>query len=288
VRGCLRAIGNFILTLVLLATLIIAAGQVYLLPRLDKSLADAVRREYLLPPSSTVTIKRGSVLDTMEGQVESFYVESREAQIDGIPVEDLKFVAEGVSFDLPQTLLTQRAELKELNNGRLSFKVSEKALAERWIGELQGAGLSKVEVHLTPGNVELSGLFDLAMIKVRVGAKGKLSTDGERIRFDMSDLQLGDSNIGVGALNAVFSKLAPAVDLGQFKVGMHSVNEGFLAVQASSRSLDDLEKRMERGVQPKDNLMPAGGKAELKSAPAEGSSADDEPSADSGADKSGG
>lgn len=249
--GCLRTVSGFIFTVLLLAGLCYAALQVYLLPKVDSTLADAVRREYLLPPSATVTIKRGSVFDTLEGQVESFYVESNEAQIDELPVKDLKFVAEGVSFDLPQTLLTQRAELKALKNGRLNFKVTEKALSQRWVEQLEGAGLSKVEVKLEPDGADVSGVFSLAMIKVRVGAKGKLSTDGERVRFELSKLSLGDSAVEVGALNAVFSKLAPVVDLGQFKVGMHidklSVQSGYVAVQASSRSLDELEQQIKQG-----------------------------------------
>lgn len=249
-RGCMRAVSGFIFTILILAGLAYAALQVYILPKVDSTLADAVRREYLLPPSATVTIKRGSVFDTLEGQVESFYVESNEAQIDALPVEDLKFVAEGVSFDLPQTLLTQRAELKELKNGRLNFKVTEKALSQRWVEQLEGAGLSKVAVKLEPGTADVSGVFSLAMIKVRVGAEGKLSTDGERVRFELTKLSLGDSAVEVGALNAVFSKLAPVIDLGQFKVGMHidklSVQKGYVAIQASSRSLDELEQQIKK------------------------------------------
>jgi hypothetical protein len=184
----------------------------------------------------------------MEGQVESFYVESNEAQIDEVPVENLKFVAEGIEFDLPQTLLTQRAELKNMSHGRLSFRVGEQALVKRWAGDLESAGLSKVEVKLGNDSANVSGLINLALIKVRVGGKGKLTTDGNAIRFELEELKLGDNTFGLGQMDAVFSKLAPVLDLGQFKVGMHidrlDMGNGFIEVQATSRSLDELAREM--------------------------------------------
>jgi len=265
-QGCLKGIANFILGLVLLAAALAAAAWFWALPQLDTKLADAVRREFLLPPSSTVEIHRGSLLDTMEGQVESFYVESNEAQIDEVPVENLKFVAEGIEFDLPQTLLTQRAELKNMSHGRLSFRVGEKALVKRWASDLESAGLSKVEVELSNDSATVGGLINLALVKVRVGGKGKLTTDGNAIRFELEELKLGDNTFGLGQLDAVFSKLAPVLDLGQFKVGMHidrlETGNGYIEVQATSRSLDELAREMKEAKKRRELEAESGADAE--------------------------
>jgi hypothetical protein len=245
----MRGIGNFIFGLVILVLLLGAVIWFWALPQVDVKLADAVRREYLLPPSATVEINRGSLLDTLEGQVESFYVESEEAKIDDVTVSDLKFVAEGIEFDLPQTLLTQRAELKNLDHGRLSFRIREEALVERWAADLEAAGLKKVEVKLTDNDATVSGLLDLALVKMRIGGKGKLGTDGNAIRFELEELTVGDNKIGLAEMNAVFSKLAPVLDIGQFKkVGIHidklDTGNGFIEIEATSRDLDLLEQEI--------------------------------------------
>ncbi|MBN2081417.1 LmeA family phospholipid-binding protein [bacterium] len=242
--GCIKRLANCSLALVLLIAVAGVAAYYYLLPRLDGLLEDAVRREFMLPPSSTVGITRGTLLDTCEGEVDKFYVKSAEARISGLNVEDVEFHATGIKFDLPQTLVSGQAELTSVDYGELSFKVSEKALKERWGEELQKKGLQDVEVTLADDLVTITGNINLLVTAVRVGAAGRLEVDGsDRIRFIATDLELGGATIGIEELKAVFSTLTPVLDLGQFKMSVAiedvRMHEGYIFVEAHSMSLDE-------------------------------------------------
>src|SRR5690606_12828061 len=103
--------------------------------------------EFMLPPSSTVLIGRGSLLDTLEGEVDSFYVDSAEAKLDGMVVSDLQFRGSGISFDLAQVLVSGNAGLREVKSGELELKVSEQALRERWGRELEQRGMRDVDIE---------------------------------------------------------------------------------------------------------------------------------------------
>ncbi len=246
---CLSKLFGCFFGLLVLVGLAIAAMYLWVFPRLDTIFADAVRREFMLAPSSTVKMTRGSLIDTLQGQVPEMLVEADEAKIEGLLVEDVKLLAEDVSFDLPRTLATGNAEWKHMSSGRLEFKVSEKSLKERWAGELEKRGLKKVEVKLAGGEVSISGLLDAAIFKLRVGAKGKVEVDGtDRIVFKPSGLELGGADFGVEQVNAIFAALTPVLDLGSLKlgVGVESMEprDGYLYVVARSMELDDLSQRM--------------------------------------------
>jgi len=240
--GCLKRLLNCLLLVILVVALALGAGYFYLLPRLDAMLADAVRREFMLPPSSTVTITRGTLLDTLEGEVERFYVSSPEAKISDLPVEDVEFYAGGIRFDLPRTLLSGQADLQSVAQGNLAFKVSAAALQDRWVTELAKRGLSKTEVTLEDDKIEVNCVLDLKLTEVRIGATGELYVDGtDRIKFRTTDLQVGSSSIGIDQLKAVFSTLTPVIDLGQFKMSVAidqvQMRDGYLHVVAHSISL---------------------------------------------------
>ncbi len=47
--NCFQRLANCALFIVLIAAVLAAAGYFYLLPRLDDELADAMRREFMLP-----------------------------------------------------------------------------------------------------------------------------------------------------------------------------------------------------------------------------------------------
>jgi hypothetical protein len=242
--GCLKRLANCALITVLLALLALGAAYYYVLPRLDLLLADAVRREFMLPPSSTVVIMRGSLLDTLEGQVDRFYVSSPEAKISGLSVENVEFNAGGIQFDLPRTLLSGQAELLSVDQGDIAFRVSDEELKQRWATELAKKGLSKTEVILEEDKVSVSCVLDLKLTEVRIGATGELYVDGtDRIKFKATDLELAGSNIGIDELKAVFSTLTPVIDLGQFKMSVAidelRMREGYLYVVAHSMSLTD-------------------------------------------------
>jgi hypothetical protein len=242
--GCLRRLANCALFLIVLLVLAAAALYFYLLPRLDEELADALRREFMLPPSSTVTITRGTLLDTLEGEVQSCYIDSSEAKIAGLLVEEVRFVAEGVRFDLPRTLVSGQAELTAVTRGELTFRVSARAIEERWAGELRRMGLTDVQVMLVEDQVRISALADLMVAKVRVGATGRLTVDGtERIRFEATELELGEATIGVERFKAMFSALTPVIDLGSFKLAIVidevHMRDDYLHVAARSLSLGE-------------------------------------------------
>jgi len=242
--SCYQRVVNCIFGLFVIAAIAGGALYFYVLPRLDNLLADAVRREYILPPSATVVITRGSLLDTLEGEVARFYVDAEEAKLDGLLVKDLRFLAEGIRFDLPRTLISGQAELLNVSHGQLSLSVSEEALEERWSEELASKGLSKVDVELSNEGVGVSAVVDLKLTEVRVGAKGYFEVDGtDRIRFHATDLELAGTSIGIAELKAAFSTLTPVISLGRFK--MHVVvdelftSAGHLFIETRSQSLEE-------------------------------------------------
>ncbi len=243
--SCFQRLANFVLVLVVLVLLAAVALNWFLMPQVDEELADSVRREFMLPPSSTVVIARGSLLDTLEGQVDSFYVDSSEAKLDGMIVEDLQFRASGISFDISQVLLSGSAGLKEVKSGELELKVSEAALKERWGRELAKKGLRDVQIELADGSVKIEGIFDMAFAEVAIGATGRIVADGTtRLKLSVDELQLGGAEIGVKELKAAFSTLTPVVDLQQFRVAIEvdklEMQDGYLLVRARSRSLEGI------------------------------------------------
>lgn len=249
-RGCFGKLFGCLFSLLALAALLVAALYLWVFPKLDTIFADSVRREFMLPPSSTVTMTRGTLLDTLQGKVPAMLVEAEEAKIEGLVVEDVTLKAEDVSFDLPLTLATGNAEWKNMSSGRLEFKVSEAALKERWAGELEDRGLKKVEVKLSGGEVSLSGLLDAKIFELRVGAKGKVKVDGtDRIVFEPSALELGGADFGVEQVKSIFAALTPVIDLGSLKLGVGvekmEPRDGYLFVVARSMQLDELSRKMQ-------------------------------------------
>jgi hypothetical protein len=251
--------------LALLAGIVLAGAYWWLMPRLDSVLADALRREYILPPSSTVVVTRGSLLDTLEGQVRRVHIASEEAKLDSIVVEDLELYAEGLQFDLVNTLINGRAALSEVAHGELSLKVSEDALKEHWESELRSKGLSDVNVELAEDGAEISGIADMKLAQVRIGAKGRFSADGgQRITFSVDDLELGGLEVGVEELKQAFASLAPVVDVGRFRMDAVAseprLEDGYLVVTARTRSIrekiaeDEMRRQTEESTQSQERL----------------------------------
>jgi hypothetical protein len=218
--NCFQRLANCALFIVLVVAVLAAVAYFYLFPRLDVELADAMRREFMLPPSSTVEITRGSLLDLLEGEVERCRVESDEAKIEGLVVGDLRFLAEGLRFDLPRTLITGQAEFTAVKHGELSFKVAASEIEERWATELGRMGLSKVQVGF---------------------ADGRVGIDAVLVRFRATELELGGATFGIEKLKAIFTALTPVIDLGQFKLVIAidevEMRDDHLRVRARSLSL---------------------------------------------------
>lgn len=252
--GCINKLLNTLLALLALVAIALALAWYFLLPQLDTLIADAVRREFILPPTATVIVERGSIFDTLEGQVQRFHVESPEAKIDGVVVNDLRFDAKGIKFDLLKTLTTGKAELKDVANGELEVKVSEASIEQRWAAELEKKGLDKVSVKLDNNKVELSGVIDMKIAKLRVGAKGKLIADGsDKVKFKPVEVEMGGTNLDVSGFKSAMTGLTPVVDLGRFKVVILvdklKAEKGYLVIAARSSSLEEHLAKSEQAKQ---------------------------------------
>ncbi|MCH7472499.1 LmeA family phospholipid-binding protein [bacterium] len=251
-QGCITRLANLAFALLLIAVILAGAAYFFALPQLDEKLADALRREFILPPSSDVFITRGSLLDTVEGQFDMVYAKAEEAKIDGLIVENLEFIAEGVEFNLPETLLSGQAALTSLTRGSLSFRVSEEALEDRWRSELSRKGLSEVEVSINDDGIGVSGLIDFGISKVKIGVTGEIGVDdGKKLTFRAKKLNLGGTSIGLESVKAIFSALAPVIDLGKFKLAV-SVDElrtgdGYIYLKARTPTLEEKAAAMRGG-----------------------------------------
>lgn len=242
-KGCIGGLVRFVLTVALLLVIGIAVAYFHYSPKLEEILADSIRREFMLPPSSTVVITPGSMLDTLEGEVERLYVEATEAKIDGLVVRNLTLLGEGIHINVLKTIITGQAVFKGITHSEISLQVSEEELENRWRAELSKKGLSDVEVTLGE-EIGIAAVLDLKVTKIKVSAQGVLTIEeGERIRFTVTHLNLGGAEIGLREMEATFSAMSPLIDLGQLKLNVVvdevRTGDGMLFVSARSRSLKE-------------------------------------------------
>lgn len=251
-RCCLRKVFSLLLGLVLILLLLVGAAQFLLLPHLDGMLSDAVRREFMLPPSSTVEIGFGSAIETYQGKVDSFRVVANEAKLEGLLIEDVRLDATGIEFNLPKTLITGDAELSRVDYANLSFRVSEEALEDRWARTLKRRGITDVEVDLQGEQLQVSGLVDLKLTRIRVTATGNFEIDGRKVRLAATEIDVGGTKLGVGEFKEFFSKTirAPLLDLGELKMGVNvkqlEARNGYLLVEAETQGLKELAAALKR------------------------------------------
>lgn len=251
---CFRKLSNFFAGLVFILLIIAAVGWWYLAPRMDGLLSDAIRREFMLDADSEVRVQRGSLLDTLEGQVDGITINSAQARLNDLVVEDLVLIARGVTFDMPSTFMTGRAELAEVSEGEISFNVPEQALADRWGGELERHGFSNLAVDLDKDEITVSGRWGKP-ITVKVEATGSLKVSGtEKIKFVPDDINVGGLETGMGKLLDAFGGVAPVVDLSRMQklmivIDQVAIEEGYISVRARSLSLAeklDIEQEREK------------------------------------------
>ena len=156
-----------------------------------------------------------------------------------------------MQFDLPRTLLSEQAELKRVDNGTLSVRVSEEAVRDRWGEELAGKGLKNVKVDfLSDDRVEVTGELDLKIVKVPVAAAGRFIVDGsDRVQFKAADFAVGGTEIGLSSFKDAVSLLTPVVDLGKFRMYVNidemRAEEGYLVIKARSMSEEERRRRDE-------------------------------------------
>ncbi|MDQ3023290.1 MAG: DUF2993 domain-containing protein, partial [bacterium] len=238
-RCCLKSVfSGMLLGLLLLAALAFGA-YMYAYPKLDTALGDAVRREYMLPPSATIEFEHGTLLDTYQGKIDSFYVAADEAKLEGLVISDVELVSTGIQFDMTRTLITGEAELKKVDHARLKFRVSEDALADRWGETLGSRGIKEVDVELGDKEISVSGRIDLQIASVPVSARGVFEADGaKKIRMKVNEFSFGSTKLGVGQFKELFSKSirTPVIDLGALQMGVDvkrlEPKNGYLYVEA--------------------------------------------------------
>jgi hypothetical protein len=249
-----------------------AALYVFLYPRIDSALGDAVRREYMLPPSATIKFEHGTFLDTWQGKLKSFLVEADEAKLEGLVINQVKLFATGIQFDMTKTLITGEAELKKVDHARLKFRVSEESLANHWADSLASRGVRDLDVDLRDSEIAVAGKIDLKLTTVPVSARGVFEVDGtQKIRMKVNEVSIGSSKLDptgisglirkltfgkakldVGSIGDVFSKSirTPVLDLGDLQMGVNvrrlEPHSGYLYVEAESEKPEELAARLKR------------------------------------------
>lgn len=252
-RCCLKSVFSGILLGILLVALLALGFYVYAYPKLDSILADAVRREYMLPPSAKIKFEHGTLMDTYQGKLESFMVEANEAKLEGLVINDVSLFATGIQFDMPRTMITGEAELKQVDHALLKFRVSEKSLDDFWSDNLAGRGITDLDVDLREKEIAVSGKVDLKITTVPVSARGVFETDGtQKIRMKVNELSFGGAKVGLGQFKELFSKSirTPVLDLGDLRMGVNvkrlEPRNGYLYVEAESQDLAELAESMKK------------------------------------------
>jgi hypothetical protein len=252
-RCCLKSVLSGMLLGVGLLALLIFGAYLFFHPRLDAALSDAVRREYLLPPSATIKFDHGTMLDTYQGKIERFYVNAKEAKLEGLVISDVELITTGIQFDMTRTLITGEAELKKVDHAQLKFRVAEESLAERWSETLAGRGISDVDVDLGDKVIEVSGKIDLKLATVPVAARGVFEADGSKlIRMKVNELKFGSTKLPLSQFKELFTKSirTPVLDLGDLQMGVSvrrlEAKNGYLYVEAESETLEELREAMRK------------------------------------------
>ncbi len=199
--------------LMVLACLLLAAYSVaslFLLPRLEEMLSQAVRRELELPNSATVDVRLGSLRQTLSGFLPEFHVVSPSAVLDEIPFQGLHFDASGVDFNMRRILRGDKAQITAVGSAELKLRMSADELAARLVPMLEEEGISNVRVEFDNDSIRVSGSQDKSMAAV-----GKFFvTEDRRVGFALTDFRFSTYNITVSDLSLVLDDFLPALDLG--------------------------------------------------------------------------
>jgi hypothetical protein len=222
--GCIRRLFSCLTTLILLAVLLAVCAYFFLLEPMRANLADAVRRKFMLPPSSTVTITPGSYIDALSGHVKAFHVESSEASISKTSIEDLKLDAENINFDIVNLALQRNPILREVGHAKVSFTITPESLAGAWLARVKHLGVKKLTLKLEEGTGEqlplaqVNATVDILGKEIPLAVKGFFKLVGKReIGFEATEFRLQDFGIGGDFIQNIFMKFAPKVRIGDFQ-----------------------------------------------------------------------
>jgi len=251
--GCLRRLVQFVFTLVVVALLLAIGGYYLLLQTMRTELADALRRKFMLPPSSTVTIEPGDIMDTLNGEVESIHIESREASVSGIRVENVDFEAERLTFDILNLVTRKNPVLKEVDYAEVSFAIRPEDLAAAWAERARHYGISNLTVRFKDAEGDELPLVEVTAKSELLGREFELKVNGyfrlidqREIAFKVKDFELGLLRLGRELLESVFMRMAPRLRIGDLQGDLYIdnfyVRNGSLRVEAHTRGVAALEE----------------------------------------------
>ncbi len=222
--GCIRRVVGCLTTLVLLAAVIAFGAYLLLLNLMQNDLADAVRRKFMLPPSSTVTITPGSYVESLSGKVKAFHIESAEASISNTRIASLKLDAENLSFNVVNLALGRDPILREVEHAKVSFAIAPEALADAWLARVKRVGVKKLTMKLEEGTGDQLPYADVEAVanvlgkEIDLSVKGFFKLAGKReIAFEALEFKLEDLKLGGQLIESVFIQMAPKIRIGDFQ-----------------------------------------------------------------------
>lgn len=226
--GCIQRFINFLATIIVLAVLIAVGAYFLLLNFMEGQLADSLRHRFMLPPSSTVEIERGSVFDTLAGRVKAIRLQSSEAKLAGIAMRDLDMRTGEVEFDLVNLVLRRGSVLKRVAGARVQVAVTADALAQAWVERGQRVGLEEVKLKFIPpdeeqpqGGVEAEARVDALGRQWRLKGNGSFDLSQAReLRLTITSFQVEGLQTGKELFQSVFVQLAPRIRFSELQTSL--------------------------------------------------------------------
>jgi len=253
--GCLRRLTNCLATIIVLAAVLAVGAYLLLLYVMENELADALRRKFMLPPSASVTVEPGDILDSIEGRVEAVHINASEALISGIRVENIAFDAEDLSFDIINLITRKNPVLREVAYAEASFEVSPQDLADAWLKKAKRFGVRDLSVEFFGDGEELPEVEVTASTRL-LGKDVELSVQGRfelveqrEIAFQVADSEASSDGFGREIIESAFMRMAPRLRVGDFQsdlvVDRLWVEDGNLHITAHASGVASLGESTE-------------------------------------------
>jgi len=253
--GCIRRLTNCLATLIVLAAVLAVGAYMLLLYVMENELSDALKRKFMLPPSASVTVEPGDILDSIEGRVEAVRIEASEALVSGIRVENISFDAEDLSFDIVNLVARKNPVLREVGYAEASFEVSPQDLADAWLKRAKRFGVRDLSVEFIDDEGELPAVEVTAGTKllgqdVEVSVKGRFElVERREIAFQISSEDATAGGFGRDIIEGVFTRMAPRLRVGDFQgdlvVDRLWVEDGKLHITAYTSGTASLDESTE-------------------------------------------
>lgn len=221
--GCLKRLVGCVFTLIIIIALILAVLYFWMLPSITTKIEDGLRRKLMLGPSATVEITDTGLIALSQGRIERVSVSSPEARVNNYVVKNLRFEAEGLTFDLVKTAFLGDPVILSLGEGELEFDVEVVALQQAWESAAAKIGISDLVLTLVPedASIKLEGVWKISWLKKEYPfeATGKLALQGPSLLFfEFPEIKVGNLSIGISRLRDALVKVSPRINLGDYKV----------------------------------------------------------------------